>query len=154
MPDSFNWYAKGTAMIRPTGIASMVALALLTTGSGAPMQSCKPAPQPSHTGATIGAVAALAGVAIGTAVLVEMHHHKHTVKGCVSVGPNGLQIQNDGDKKTYTLVGVTTNTKAGDRVKLHGLKEKKEKDGMGGSTFVVESINKNYGSCHVMPATP
>jgi hypothetical protein len=144
---------KGTVMIRPTGIASMFALALLTTGPGTYPVSCNQ-PPPSHTGATVAAVAALAGIAIGTAVLVEMHHSNHTVKGCVSLGPNGPQILNDGDKKTYNLVGVTANTKVGDRVKLHGAKDKKKKDSAGDPTFVVENISRDYGSCPVAPAAP
>jgi hypothetical protein len=118
------------------------------------MQSCKQAPPPSHTGVTVGVIAGLAGVAIGTGILVEMHHDNRTVRGCVSVGPDGPQIQNDGDKKTYHLVGVTANTKVGDRVKLHGLKDKKKKDSAGDPTFVVESMSKDYGACPAVPAAP
>lgn len=130
----------------------MVALALLTTGPGTPMVSCNQTPPKSHTGVEVGVIAGLAGVAIGTGILVEMHHDNRTVRGCVSLGPNGPQVLNDGDKKTYTLVGVKTNTKVGDRVKLHGLKQKKKKDSVGDPTFVVESISKDYGACPAVPA--
>jgi hypothetical protein len=152
MPDSSSRSEKGTAMIRPTGIASMVALALLTTGHGTPMVSCNQTPPPSHTGAEAAGIAIVAGVVIGTVVLVEIHHGNHTVRGCVSLGPNGPQVLNDGDKKTYTLVGVKVNTKVGDRVKLHGSKDKKKKDSAGDSTFVVESISRDYGACPAVPA--
>jgi hypothetical protein len=139
-------------MIRPTGIVSMVSLAMRSTGPGAPIESCKPAPPPSHTGAEAAGIAILAGVAIGTGILVEMHHDNHTVRGCVSFGPNGPRVLNDGDKKTYNLVGVTANTRVGDRVKLYGLKEKKKKDSAADLSFVVESISKDYGACPAVPA--
>jgi hypothetical protein len=140
-------------MYRRTGIVSMIAFTLFVCcGQSAPV-ACTPAPQPSHTGAEVAAVAVVAGVVIGTVVLVEVHKGHHRVKGCVSTGPNGLQIRtiNDMDSKTYTLEGVTQDVKVGDLVQVHGSKVKKVKNSIGDQTFMVEKLSKDYGPCKVNP---
>jgi hypothetical protein len=42
----------------------------------------------------------------------------------------------------------------GDVIKLHGAKIKGQKDSAGDQDFAVESINRDYGPCKVMPAPP
>jgi hypothetical protein len=71
------------------------------------------------------------------------------VKGCVSAGPSGLLVHNESDNENYALVGITANTKVGDRVRLHGSKDKKTKDSAVDRTFVVEKITRDYGPCTV-----
>lgn len=100
--------------------------------------------------------AEVAGVAVGVGggivaavVLVEVHHSHHTLKGCVFSGPNGLEVQTQNDKKTYTLAGETASIKAGDMVRFHGSKVKKVKDSSGDQTFTVQKISKDYGPCKV-----
>jgi hypothetical protein len=138
-------------MNRRMGMVAMAALApILLCGSTAP-QGCQPQPQPSHTGAEVAGVAIGAGVVIGTIVLVEIQHSHHTIKGCVSAGANGLEVRDDRDMKNYKLVGLTENTKVGDRVKLHGSREKHSKDSIVDSTFTVEKMNRDYGACKVNP---
>lgn len=136
-------------MIRPTGIASMVALAVFTSGTGTPIQGCSPAPQPSHTGADIAIVAAVAGVVVGTIAVVEVRKENHIVKGCVVANQSGLQLRDEIDKKTYTLIGASAGTKAGDIVQLRGTKEKAAKGSTSDPSFVVERVNRTYGPCGV-----
>ena len=139
-------------MNRRVGITAMAGLtSFLFCGFTAP-QTCQPQPQPSHTGAEVAGISILAGVVIGTVILVDRNHAHHTIKGCVSMSQNGLEVQDDSDKKTYALAGVTTNTKAGDVVRLHGKKEKKAKDSAGDRTFTVEKISKDFGPCKVQLA--
>jgi hypothetical protein len=138
---------------RPGPIAFVVLTSFLLSGSTTPI-SCTSTPPPSHTGAEVGAIAGLAGVVIATVVLVEVHNSHHTVKGCVTAGPNGLEVRNESNMQTYALVGVTANTTVGDRVKLHGSKEKRAKDGAGDATFVVEKMNRDYGPCKLASTPP
>jgi hypothetical protein len=141
-------------MNRRIGIVAMVTLSpFLLCGSTAP-QGCQPQPQPSHTGAEAAGIAIAAGAVIGTVVLVEVHKSHHAIKGCVSTGSNGLDVRDEKDMKTYNLVGVTANTTVGDRVQLHGSKEKSGKDGAADPTFVVEKMSRDYGPCKVIPQTP
>jgi hypothetical protein len=92
--------------------------------------------------------AAMATVVVGTTVGVTyaIEHHRHTLQGCAFSGPSGLELRTS-DPKTYALEGHVTTIKVGDRVKLHGSKLKKSKDSTSDQVFVVEKLNKDYGSC-------
>lgn len=127
----------------------MVALASFLLGGATAPTGCTPAPQPSHTGAEVGAIAAVAGVVVGTVVLVEVHKDHHTIKGCITASQSGLQVHDDRDLKTYTLLGATSATKAGGIVQLHGSKEKERKGSTDDPSFVVEGVNRTYGPCSV-----
>ena len=94
-------------------------------------------------------VAAVAVVVIGVVVLVEVNKSHHTIKGCVSSGPGGLEVLNESDKKVYALMGVPPNVKVGDVIKVHG---KKEKQG-GAQEFVVEKMSRDYGPCKAAVAS-
>jgi hypothetical protein len=138
-------------MFRRTGTVSMIVLtAYLLSGATSPQQ-CNTSNQslgPSE-GEVIGAAVAVVGVVvIGTVVLVEVHNSHHTIKGCVTMGPSGLQVEDSGNQKIYTVTGVTTGVKVGDVVRLHGNKEKKKK-GDPDQGFVIEKISKDYGACKV-----
>jgi hypothetical protein len=141
-------------MNRRISIAAAVALAsFLLCGSTAP-EGCQPAPQPSHTGAEAAGIAIVAGAVIGTVVLVEIHKAHHTIKGCVSMGPNGLEVKDSKAMKTYSLVGVNPNAKVGDLVQLHGSKEMSSKDSTRDETFMVEKMSRDFGPCAVAAAQP
>ncbi len=94
-------------------------------------------------GASIGIVAAVGAVGVGTAIAVNHAHHR--LQGCVSTGPDGLQLTRDSDKKTFSLVGA--DVKSGQRVKLHGTKKKKGKGNPGNQEFVVDKVTKDLGPC-------
>jgi hypothetical protein len=140
-------------MYRRTGIVSMIAVTLfLFCGQTAPV-ACKDQQIGPSKGEVIGVGVAVVGVvAIGTAVLIHVHHSHHSIKGCVITGPAGLQIRSGSgsDMKTYTLSG-DTNVKVGDLVKVHGSKVKKAKHSTEDQTFIVEKLNKDYGPCTTTP---
>jgi hypothetical protein len=90
-------------------------------------------------------------IAAGTTLAVD--HAHHTLKGCVSTGLNGLQLEKDSNKRTYTLAGKTADVRAGDIVRLHGTRVKKHKDNPGNPEFLVEKVTKDYGPCKVLTAS-
>ena len=122
--------------------------AFLLCGATAPV-TCKENIGPS-SGEVVGVAVGAAAVVVGVVVLVEVDKSHHHVNGCVSSGPNGLQVQNESDHKIYALTGVSTNVKVGDIVRLKGNKEKQ------GSSpnreFQIEKMSRDYGPCKV-PAT-
>lgn len=93
-------------------------------------------------------------IVVGTVVLVEVNKSHHTVKGCVTAGPDGLAVHTEGNGKTYALTGVTANAKVGDVVKLHGSKQKGQKDSAGDQDFKVEKMSRDYGPCQTVLASP
>jgi hypothetical protein len=141
-------------MTSRAGSISTIALSsFLLSGTTAPY-ACTSQPQPSIAGSVVAASAILGGAVLGTVILVEVHKSHHTVKGCVIAGPNGLEVRNESDKETYALVGVTANTKVGDRVRLHGSKNKKGKNSASDRTFVVEKMSRDYGPCKLAAMAP
>jgi hypothetical protein len=100
------------------------------------------------------AAGAVAVIVVGTVVLVEVHKSHHTVKGCVTAGPDGLQVHNERDQKVYALTGVTANVKIGDIVKLNGDKEKNQKDSAGDVDFMIQKMSRDYGPCSATFAAP
>ena len=90
-------------------------------------------------------VGSAAAITIVTIVLV--HNAHPTLKGCVTAGPGGMLVQNEGDQKTYALTGTTASLKAGDIVKVKGKKYKKQKDSAGNEEFTVTQVGKDYGPC-------
>ncbi|MGB9418642.1 MAG: hypothetical protein WCB58_20180 [Acidobacteriaceae bacterium] len=91
-------------------------------------------------------VGALIGVGIYYAV-----HHGHSLRGCASSRPDGIQILNESDQKTYLLGGNVNEVKPGDRVRVSG---DKQKNGGSGRQFFVKKLSKNYGLCRVSASTP
>jgi hypothetical protein len=143
-------------MNRRVGVVSSIVLSTLLL-SGATTQSCNNSNTNNESigpskGEVIGvAVGVVAVIALGTVVLIEVHNAHHTIKGCVLGGPAGLQVEDMDNQKIYDVTGVTANVKVGDKVRLHGNKEKKVK-GATTQTFVIEKLNKDYGPCKVSPA--
>lgn len=140
---------------RRIGVMTAFAMACVVSSGVIVIDGCDN--QPFNIGPTkgqvVGVIIGAAGVLGGTtAVLIEVHHKHHTVKGCVSSGANGLQIESD-DKKTYLLTGNTLNIKTDSVLKLHGTKLGKPKHSPGAETFKVEKIKKDYGSCRLSPNT-
>jgi len=131
------------------GFIAMAALTPFFLCGATSPTGCQPQPKPSNAGIYATAAAVGGGIVVGAIILVEVNKSHHTVKGCVSAGPNGVVVRNESDNENYDLVGVTANTKVGDRVKLHGSKDKKTKDSAANRTFVVEKVTRDYGPCTV-----
>lgn len=101
-----------------------------------------------------GAISGLAGVIVGVGVGVYIVvQHAHTVTGCVSDTPNGLLLQTQ-DGKIYVLLGATTDIQTDQRIKVRGTKRKKIDGVTDQPSFVVEKLDKVYGSCMVAPRAP
>jgi hypothetical protein len=141
-------------MNRRVGIVSMLALSsFLLCGASSPTQCKSSGSIGPSTGEVVGVgVAVGAVIVVGTVVLVEVHKSHHTIKGCVTTGPDGLEVQNESDKKTYALTGVPANVKVGDIVKVNGTKEKKQRSSAGNEDFVVTKMSKDYGPCKAILA--
>jgi hypothetical protein len=103
-------------------------------------------------GKTAGVIVALVGVGvlIGVGVYFAVHHG-HSLKGCASSGPGGVQLLNEGDQQTYALAGDVDGIKTGDRVRVSG---KKQKPTGGGRQFVATKLSKDYGPCKIQASTP
>jgi hypothetical protein len=144
-------------MQRRNGIIAFAALSSFLLCGASSTQGC------NDSNFTIGptkgqiigaAVGVGAVITVGTIVIVEVHKSHHRIKGCVTVGPDGVLVHNDGDQKIYALTGITANVKVGDIVKVNGNKNKKQKDSAGDEDFMVTRINKDYGPCKAALAAP
>jgi hypothetical protein len=92
----------------------------------------------------IGVGIAAVGAGIGVGVYYAVRHNR-SLKGCTTSGPNGLQLLNQGDQQTYGLIGEVADIQSGERVRISGKKEKREAGVP--PIFLVERVNKRYGSC-------
>lgn len=137
-------------------VVAMAVVSLICCGAAAPTTCNTSNDHFGPSGAEVAGVAVgVGGGIVAAVVLVEVHHSHHTLKGCVFSSPNGLELQTQNDKKTYTLAGETASIKAGDMVRFHGSRVKKIKDSSGDQTFTVEKISKDYGPCKVtVPPAP
>lgn len=123
-------------------LAKAVICAMLLTAATRPARA-NSIPTSSDV-AWIGVAVAAIGAGIGIAIYVAVHHN-HTLTGCASSAANGLQLQNEGDRQTYALIGEVSGIKSGDRIRVNG---KKEKANAGVSRqFLVEKLGKDYGAC-------
>lgn len=134
-------------------LATVIALAMAVTAT---------APASAQVSGPIGGVTksdaawiAVAIAAIGAGIGIGIYyavHHNHSLTGCAVSGPNGLELQNRGDQKTYNLVGAVTAIKPGERIRVSGKPVKKSAGP--NQQFLVEQLSKDYGACPATPATP
>jgi hypothetical protein len=99
----------------------------------------------------IGVGVAAIGAGIGFGIYFAVHHG-HSLTGCAISTANGVQLQNEGDQLSYALVGEVAGIKSGERIRVSGKPEKKSAGP--DRQFIVEKLNKDYGACRVLPATP
>ena len=69
-----------------------------------------------------------------------------SITGCVAQSSVSLTVQNEGDKKSYTLLGDTDGIKAGNRIHVSG---KKRKDANGKPHFLVATLGPGGASLYV-----
>jgi hypothetical protein len=94
---------------------------------------------------------AASGAAIGVGIFYLVRHD-HTVTGCAFSGERGLQLQSEGDQRTYSLVGEVAEIKPGERVRISG--KKQEKNPAPPRQFLVEKFKEDLGACTIAPPTP
>jgi hypothetical protein len=99
-------------------------------------------------------IAAVAVVAAAIIIPVEISKSHHSLKGCILSTPAGLQLRT-ADNKTYALSGTTAGLAPGSTLRVHGDKQKHDKNTTGDQVFVVQKMQKNYGPCQALaPAKP
>ena len=88
-------------------------------------------------------------IAVGAAiVVVAVYFAKHrsaSIQGCVAASPNGLEIKDEGDQRSYQLGGLTSDLKIGDNVRVKGKKESAKRSAS--PTFEINKLVKDYGAC-------
>lgn len=99
------------------------------------------------------AVAVVAVVAVAIIVPVEIHKSHHTVKGCIFSTPAGLELRTT-DNKTYALSGTIADIAPGSTLRLHGNKQKHDKNATGDQVFIVQKMQRNYGPCQALAPAP
>jgi hypothetical protein len=90
----------------------------------------------------IGGVAIVAAVGVG---VFFAFHHGRSVKGCVAMGPGGLEIRSGNGADVFELSGATAEVRAGERMRLKGRKRAAQDGDLPG--FVVSGVAKDYGAC-------
>jgi len=124
-----------------------------TGGTGAGGGGYTPPAGGYSSGKAIGiGVGAAAGAAVGIALLVRHHHHHSAEKaqetyvtGCTQSIPDGMNLTDEKDNQTYSIVSNRNSLKAGERITLKGVLV--TTDGPGNPTFQMRSVIKNYGTC-------
>jgi hypothetical protein len=139
--------------VRVTALVLLVALFANSLGQESAAQRKPRAALSTNQTVTVGVTSFVAVVSLIGFGVYAIIQQAHTVKGCVSDSPDGLQFHTQ-DGKTFVLLGNTTNIKANTKIKVTGKKRKK----IGGITdqpsFVVEKLDKSYGPCSVSPVAP
>ena len=141
---------------RPVLSLTIIVLSLFIC-CGATSGSCNNSNQsfnlPGPSAGEIAGVAVGVGAAVTAVVLIEVNHSHHTLKGCLFDSPGGgLQLRTEA-LKDYTLAGSTANLAVGNSVRLHGDREKRDKNASVGQVFRVKELKKNYGPCSVLAAS-
>jgi len=144
---------------RPGRLTALVLTAAILTNSLSCDAVAKPRREATLTGVGVGAKTTLVVVTLATtAALIgvgvyALMQHAHTVKGCASDDPNGLQLHTK-DGKTYVLLGATTDIRADQMIKVTGSKRKRVKGVTDQPSFVVEKLDNVYGSCPIVSSQP
>ena len=110
-----------------------------------PVQTSAQTNLKSNADAIVAGVAG-GGAAIGILIYFALSRPP-SIKGCAVSGPNGLELKNEGDGQTFQLLGITSDVKPGDRVRVQGKKKAIGKSNSGNPTFLVEKLAKDYGAC-------
>ena len=123
-----------------------------TGGTGAGGGGYTPPAGGYSSGKAIGiGVGAAAGAAVGIAILLRHHHHSAEkaqqtyVTGCTQSIPDGMNLTDEKDNQTYSIVSNSNSLKAGERITLKGVLV--TTDGPGNPTLQLRSVIKNYGTC-------
>jgi hypothetical protein len=123
-----------------------------TGGTGASGGGYTPPAGGYSSGKAIGIGAgAAAGAAVGIVLLVRHRHHSAEktqetyVTGCTQSIPDGINLTNEKDNQTYSIVSNSKSLKAGERITLKGVVV--TTDGPGNPAFQLRSVVKNYGAC-------
>jgi hypothetical protein len=120
--------------------------ALLVSVIAMPTQARAQAPAPTAgQAAAIFATMGAIGGAMGYGIYYGVHR-SHMLTGCAVSGAHGLELRNQGERRSYALAGNVADIQPGKRVRVSGKKGKPlGKDAP--RTYVVQKLQKDYGSC-------
>ncbi len=101
-------------------------------------------------------VGAAAGAAVGIVLLVRHHHHSAEkmqtyVTGCTQSVQDGINLTNEKDNQSYSMMSGSNSLKAGERMTLKGVVV--ATDGSGNPKFQIQSLIKDYGTCGTASAS-
>jgi hypothetical protein len=102
-------------------------------------------------------VGVAAGAAVGIVLLVRHHHHHSAdktetyVTGCTQSMQAGINLTDEKDNQTYSIVTNSKSLKAGERITLKGVLV--ASDGPGNPAFQMRSVIKDYGTCGTASAS-
>jgi hypothetical protein len=137
-------------------LTSITICALLATTTTEPAMASRPRPADSLPTRSdivwIGVAIAAIGAAIGIGIYFAVRQHGHSITGCAASGTNGLQLVSENDRQMYALSGEIAGIKSGDRIRVSGKKQKK--DANVPPQFLVEKVNKDFGSCPAASGAP
>lgn len=136
-----------TTRVRTTALILVAVLFANSVGQDPAAQEKPIVSKSETTGIIAGVAGGVAVVGIGAYFIIQS---AHTVTGCVTDDPDHLLLHTE-DGKIYILLGATTHIKADTRIKVRGTRKKKISGLTDQPTFVVEKMNKVYGSCSVAP---
>ena len=136
------------------GTISLGTFALMFSGCCGPNDpNCRNVSIGPSTGEIVAAtIGVIAVIGVGTAVIIEVEHSHHNIKGCIFNSSDGLEIEDAGTHKRFMLAGTTSDLKEGTLVRIHGSRAKKQKDSTTVQAFVVQNLKKTYGPCTVTPS--
>lgn len=137
-----------SAIILTLTLSPLILCGATSGGCNAPSGSIGP----SGTEVAFVAVGVGAVVAIAIIVPIEANKAHHTLNGCVYSTPTGLELRTS-DQKVYALSGATAKVAPGTIVRLHGDRQKHDKNAPGDQVFLVKEIKKTSGPCTVLNAS-
>jgi len=135
-------------LILPRRCLAVLALASIAFCEAASPASAEPEGSPQLSGGTVVVAGIGAGVVIGTVAIIELFHRKHTIRGCVSEGPDGLQIVDEKTQVKYILRGNEDSVQSGQTTAIRGRKKHKKHQ----LYFLVKKVRGEYGPCGQSPA--
>ncbi len=126
-------------------IAGAAVCALLVTAATKPAAANSIPTKTDVVWIGVGVVAIGAGIGIGVFYAI---HHGQSLTGCTVAGVSGLEFENKGDQRRYSLVGAIDAIKPGERIRVSG---KKVKTAGPTPQFLVDHISKDFGACTTKP---
>lgn len=130
-------------MSLPSRCLSVIALASMLFCDAASPAVAEPDGSPQISGSTVVMAGIGAGVVIGTVALIELFHRKRTIRGCVTEGPDGLQIVDEKTQVKYILRGNEDSVQPDQTAAIRGRKKHKKHQ----LYFLVKKVRGEYGPC-------
>ena len=97
------------------------------------------------TGTIVGVIVGVVAAVVVVAIVAVHYSKKRTITGCVKPVPNGMIVNDEKDKRVYTLSGDMAGVKPGQRMTFQGKKTKPNAGNPLG--WEISKIRNDYGVC-------